>query len=189
MLPTVSLLVIVLLVLLVGVGIFLAGQYNRLVALRNQAEEAWAGIDVQLTRRHDLIPNLVETVRGYADHEQETFAAVTQARTSAVSASGPAGQAEAEGLLTQALGRLFALAEDYPELQADENFRALQDELADTEDQIAESRRVYNAAVRDYDTAREVFPTVIVANLFGFEEREYFEIDDPEARDPVRVEF
>jgi LemA protein len=184
MIPT-----LVVLALVVAVVGFLVSQYNRLVRLRNQAEEAWAQIDVQLRRRHDLIPNLVETVRGYAEHERGVFEAVTEARARAVSAGSVGEQAQAEAGLTGALRSLFAVAENYPQLQADQNFRELQQELARTEDLLAGSRQRYNAAVRDYDTAREVFPTNIVAGMFNFEEREYFEVDDPEARDPVRVQF
>lgn len=180
---------LVLIALLVLVALWFVGMYNRLVRLRNQAEEAWAGIDVQLTRRHDLIPNLVETVKGYASHERETLEAVIQARNAAVSASGPAAQAQAENFLTGALRQLFALAEAYPDLKADANFRELQAELTATENMVASSRQTYNAAVRQYDTAREVFPTNIVAGMFNFEEREYFEVEDPEARGPVKVEF
>jgi LemA protein len=180
---------LVLIAILVLVALWFVGMYNRLVRLRNQAEEAWAGIDVQLTRRHDLIPNLVETVKGYAAHEKETLERVIQARSAAVSASGPAAQAQAENFLTGALRQLFALAEAYPNLKADANFRELQAELATTENMVASSRQTYNAAVRQYDTAREVFPTNIVAGMFNFEEREYFEVDDPEARGPVKVEF
>lgn len=180
---------IVVLAVLALLALAVAALYNRLVRLRNQAEEAWAQIDVQLRRRHDLIPNLVETVKGYAAHERETLSAVTEARAAAVGAGSVGEQAQAEAGLTRALRSLFAVAENYPELQADENFRQLQDELARTEDLVARSRQDYNAAVRDYDTAREVFPTNIVAGMFNFEERAYFEVDDPEARDPVRVEF
>lgn len=179
----------VLAVAVVLIVLVVVALYNRLVRLRNQAEEAWAGIDVQLVRRHDLIPNLVETVKGYASHERETLEAVTRARARAVDATGVREQAQAENMLTQALGRLFALAEAYPELQADENFRQLQSELARTEDLLARARQDYNATVRAYDTAREVFPTNVVAGLFNFEERAYFEVDDPEHRDPVRVQF
>ena len=178
-----------LVVVVVAVALWFVGMYNRLVRLRNQCEEAWAGIDVQLTRRHDLVPNLVETVKGYASHERETLEAVIQARNSAVSASGPAEQAEAENVLTGALRQMFALAEAYPTLKADANFRELQTELTNTEGLLAGSRNTYNAAVRQYDTAREVFPTNIVAGMFGFEAREYFETTDPEARGPVTVEF
>ncbi len=181
-------LVAIVVVLVVVVG-WLVATHNRLVALRNTAEGAWADIDVQLTRRHDLVPNLVETVKGYAAHERETLEAVIAARNSAVSASSPGDQAQAEGMLTGALRQLFALAEAYPDLKADQNFRELQAELTATEDLIAASRNRYNAAVQNYDTAREVFPANVVAGMFGFAPREYFEVDDPEARGPVRVEF
>lgn len=184
MLP--GLVVVGLLVLLVG---YLVVTYNRLVRLRNVVEEAWAQIDVQLRRRHDLIPNLVETVKGYAAHEREVFEAVTEARSRAVSAGGVQEQAEAEFGLTRALRSLFAVAENYPQLQASSNFIELQRELTSTEDQVSVSRQAYNAAVRTYDTAREIFPTNLIAGMFGFKELEYFEVDDPEARDPVRVEF
>jgi LemA protein len=180
---------IVALGLVVLVGGWVVVTYNRLVALRNQAEQAWSGIDVQLTRRHDLIPNLVETVKGYAAHERETLESVIQARNAAVSATGPAEQGRAEGVLTGALRQLFAVAEAYPDLKADQNFRELQAELTNTEDQIASARNVYNATVQRYDTAREVFPANIVVGLFNFEEREYFEVQDPEARGPVEVQF
>jgi LemA protein len=175
--------------LVVLVVVWVIGLYNRLVRLRNRAEEAWAQIDVQLRRRHDLIPNLVETVKGYAEHERGVFEAVTEARSRAVAAGGVKEQAQAEGMLTSALRSLFAVAEAYPQLQADQNFRELQAELTRTEDMVAGSRAGYNTAVREYDTAREVFPTNIVAGAFNFAPREYFEVDDPEARDPVRVEF
>ncbi len=175
--------------LVIAVGAFMIGMYNKLVRLRNMTEEAWAQIDVQLRRRHDLIPNLVETVKGYASHEKEVFTAVTEARAAAVAAGGVQEKAQAEGGLTRALRSLFAVAEAYPELKADTNFRQLQTELAATEDRIATSRNRYNAAVQSYDTARETFPTNIVAGMFNFDEREYFEVDDPEAREPVKVEF
>ena len=181
--------ILIVLAILVVLGLFVVALYNRLVRLRNQAEEAWAQIDVQLRRRHDLIPNLVETVKGYAEHERGVFEAVTEARSRAVAAGSVGEQAQAEAGLTGALRSLFAVAENYPQLQADENFRELQAELARTEDLLAGSRQRYNAAVRDYDTAREVFPTNIVAGMFNFEEREYFEVEDPDAREPVKVEF
>jgi LemA protein len=171
---------------IVGAGIVL---YNRLVHLRNRAEQGWADIDVQLRRRYDLIPNLVETVRGYASHEQETFQAVTDARAQAMAAGGVREQAQAEGFLESALRSLFAVAENYPELRASENFRELQKELATTENRISDSRQVYNAYVRAYNTAIESVPTNIVANLFSFMQREYFIVDEPEAREPVHVEF
>lgn len=184
MLPT-----LIAVALIVLVGLWVVAAYNRLVSLRNQCEEAWAGIDVQLTRRHDLIPNLVETVKGYASHEKETLERVIQARGAAVAAPGPAEKAQAEGFLTGALRQLFALAESYPELKADTNFQQLQAELTATEGLLAQSRQLYNATVRAYDTAREVFPTNIIAGMFNFQERAYFEVDDPEARGPVEVSF
>jgi LemA protein len=162
--------------------------YNRLVNLRNRVENAWAQVDVQLKRRYDLIPNLVETVKGYAAHERETFEAVTQARTRAQQAQGPVEQGQAEGLLGQALGRLFAVAEAYPELQADENFRQLQEELAQTENRIAVSRQVYNDTVLTYNTAIQQVPGNLVAGPFGFSRREFFEVEG-EAREAPRVAF
>jgi LemA protein len=162
--------------------------YNRLVALRNRAEAAWSQIDVQLNRRYDLIPNLVETVKGYAAHERETLEAVTEARRQAVGARGVADQAQAENMLTQALRQLFAVAEAYPDLKANENFLALQEELTGTESRIAYARQFYNEAVLSYDNARETFPTNIVAGTFNFEARSYFEIEEP-SRDNVTVDF
>ncbi|NUT55294.1 MAG: LemA family protein [Thermoleophilia bacterium] len=162
--------------------------YNRLVTLRNRVENAWAQVDVQLKRRYDLIPNLVETVKGYAAHERETFEAVTNARARAQQAQGPAEQGQAEGLLGQALGRLFAVAEDYPELQADENFRQLQEELGETENRIAVSRQVYNDTVLTYNTAIQTVPGVLVAGPFGFSRRDFFEVEG-EAREAPRVAF
>ncbi len=180
---------IVVAVVVAALAAWLAAKYNGLVSLRNAAERAWADIDVMLTRRHDLIPNLVETVKGYASHERETLEAVIRARNTAVSASGPQEQAQAEAGLTGALRQLFAVAEAYPDLKADQNFRELQQELTATEDGIAVARRTYNATVQVYDTAREQFPTNIVAGIFNFEEMEYFTVDDPESREPVKVEF
>ena len=162
--------------------------YNRLVNLRNRVENAWAQVDVQLRRRYDLIPNLVETVKGYASHERETFEAVTNARARAQQAQGPAEQSAAEGILGQALGRLFAVAEDYPELQADENFRQLQDELAQTENRIAVSRQVYNDTVLTYNTAIQTFPALLIAGPLGFGKKDFFELEG-EAREAPRVAF
>jgi LemA protein len=162
--------------------------YNRLVRLRNRVENAWAQVDVQLKRRYDLIPNLVETVKGYAAHERETFEAVTAARTRAQAAQGPAEQGAAEGILGQALGRLFAVAEAYPELQADENFRQLQEELAQTENRIAVSRQVYNDTVLTYNTAIQTVPGVFVAGPLGFAKKDFFEVEG-EAREAPRVAF
>jgi LemA protein len=180
--------VLLLLGLVLVVVVALVLLYNRLVRLRNRVENAWAQVDVQLKRRYDLIPNLVETVKGYAAHERETFEAVTQARARAQAAQGPAEQGAAEGLLGQALGRLFAVAEAYPELQADENFRQLQDELAQTENRIAVSRQVYNDTVLTYNTAIQTVPGVFFAGPFGFAKREFFEVEG-EAREAPRVAF
>jgi LemA protein len=162
--------------------------YNRLVTLRNRVDNSWAQVDVQLKRRYDLIPNLVETVKGYAAHERETFEAVTNARARAQSAQGPAEQAQAEGILGQALGRLFAVAEDYPELQADENFRQLQEELATTENRIAVSRQVYNDTVLTYNNAIQTVPGLILAGPLGFSKREFFEAEEA-TREAPRVAF
>jgi LemA protein len=167
---------------------FLVVLYNRLVRLRNRVENAWAQVDVQLRRRYDLIPNLVETVRGYASHERATFEEVTKARTAAQQARTVPEQAEAENFLTAAIGRLFAIAEDYPELRATENFQQLQGQLEDTEQKIAVSRQVYNDAVLTYDTALETVPTNIVGGMFNFEEKAYFEIEEP-IREAPRVQF
>src|SRR6476661_2290761 len=179
---------IVLLVLLALIVIALIALYNRFVRYRNRVDNAWAQIEVQLKRRWDLIPNLVETVRGYAQHERGTFEAVTQARAAAQNAQGPAATAAAEGILGQALGRLFAVAEAYPELQADENFRQLQSELAETENRIAVSRQVYNDTVLTYNNAIQTFPGVVLAGPFGFAAREFFETDEAERSAP-RVDF
>jgi LemA protein len=162
--------------------------YNRFVRLRNRVDNAWAQIEVQLKRRHDLIPNLIETVKGYAAHERGTFEAVTQARAAAQGARTPAEAAQAEGILSQALGRLFAVAEAYPELQADENFRQLQSELAETENRIAISRQVYNDTVLTFNNSIQTFPGVVIASPFGFSAREFFETDEAERGAP-RVDF
>ena len=180
-------LAIVALVLLVA--ILLVTLYNRLVRLRNRAENAWAQVDVQLRRRYDLIPNLVETVKGYASHERTTFEEVTKARTAAQQAQTVQEQAKAENILTEAIGRLFAVAERYPELRATENFQQLQGQLEETEGKIAVSRQVYNDAVLTYDTALETVPTNIVGNMFSFKAREYFEVEEPAAREAPRVQF
>ena len=164
--------------------------YNGLVAKRNRAENAWAQVDVQLRRRHDLIPNLVETVKGYAAHEQGTFSAVTEARAVAEKAEGPAAQAQAETALSGALGRLMAVAEAYPELRATENFQQLQAELGGTEDKIATARQVYNDTVLTYNNACQQVPTNIVAGVFGFRLREYFRLEEGDAaREPASVKF
>ena len=162
--------------------------YNGLVRLRNRVKNAWAQIDVQLKRRYDLIPNLVETVKGYAKHERETFEAVTQARANAINASGVAEQAQAENMITGALKSLFSVAEAYPELKANENFLALQEELTGTEGRISYARQFYNDAVLQLNNKIESFPSNIVAGRFGFQQQEFFEADDT-SRGPVNVQF
>lgn len=174
--------VVVVLVLIV------VGLYNGLVGARNRVDNAWSQVDVQLKRRYDLIPNLVETVKGYAAHEQQTFERVIAARNAAQAATTPAEQAEAENILTGALRQLFALAEAYPELRASENFQRLQTELAETEDKIAVSRQIYNDTVLTYNNKVQQVPTNIVASMFGFDAREFFEAGD-EAQEAPAVEF
>jgi LemA protein len=149
--------------------------YNRLVLVRNRADNAWSQVDVQLKRRYDLIPNLVETVKGYASHERQTFENVTAARAGASAAQGPAEQAQAENFLTQALRQLFAVAENYPELKASSNFASLQADLQDAENRIAVSRQIYNDTVLTYNNMVQQVPTNLVAAMFGFKAREYFE--------------
>ncbi len=164
--------------------------YNRLVQFRQRVRNAWSQIDVQLKRRHDLIPNLVNTVKGYVQHERETLESVTEARSRAVSARGPEDQAGAEQALTGALRTLFAVAENYPQLKADGGFQKLQDELANTESKIAFSRQFYNDTVQRYHVALEVFPSNIVAGMGGFQPVEYFTLEDqPESREPINVDF
>jgi LemA protein len=181
-------LIIVIIVAVVLVG-FLVITYNGLVRARNQVENAWSQIDVQLKRRLDLVPNLVETVKGYAAHERETLDAVVQARSSAMAAPDtPAAQAEADNMLSGALRQLFALSEAYPDLKANQNFLALQEELTATEGRVAYARQFYNDSVLTYDNKLESFPTVIVAKAFNFESKEYFEADEP-ARVAPTVEF
>jgi LemA protein len=169
----------------VVVGIMI---YNGLVKMRVQVDGAWADIDVQLKRRHDLIPNVVETVKGYAGHERDTLEAVVKARSAAMSAQGPADRAEAENMLTGALKSLFALSEAYPQLQAAGNFRDLQQTLKDLENGIQQARRYYNAVVRDYNTKIGQVPANILARAFGFSPREFFEIAEGEGEVP-RVSF
>jgi LemA protein len=180
---------IIVLVVVVLAALYAVMAYNGMVNGRNRVDEAWSGIDVQLKRRHDLIPNLVETVKGYAQHERETFQQVTEARTQAMQASGPAQSSVAEGFLSQALGRLFAVAEAYPQLRASENFQQLQGELTNTEDQISASRRIYNGNVQSYNTRIQTFPNSIIANTGGFTAREFFEIEELAERAPVQVDF
>ncbi len=179
---------IFLLVVIIAIVIWLVSMYNRLVVLRNRIENAWSQIDVQLKRRTDLIPNLVETVKGYASHEKEVFLKVTEARSALMGAKGVKEQGEANNMLTGALKTLFAVAENYPELKANQNFMQLQEELSGTESKIAYARQFYNDSVLKYDNVREKFPSNIVANMFGFKEREYFAVGEAE-REPVKVKF
>jgi LemA protein len=181
--------VLVIIALIVVVGLLLVALYNRLVQQRNRVDNAWAQVEVQLKRRWDLIPNLVETVKGYAAHERETFEAVTQARANAQRAGNPAEAAQAEGILGAALGRLFAVAEAYPELQADENFRQLQTELSETENRVAVSRQVYNDTVLTYNNTVQTFPGLVLAGPFGFTIREFFEVEEEAQRDAPVVDF
>ena len=180
---------IVILVAVAVVALAIVVLYNRFVRLRNRVDNAWAQIEVQLKRRWHLIPNLVETVKGYAAHERETFENVTRARTAAQQAQSPAEAAQAEGLLGQALGRLFAVAEAYPELQADENFRQLQSELAETENRIAISRQVYNDTVLTFNNSIQTVPGVFFAGFFGFSKREFFDVEDDAQREAPHVSF
>jgi LemA protein len=162
---------------------------NSIIGSRNRVDEAWSGIDVQLKRRHDLVPNLVETVKGYATHERETFEKVTQARAAAMQASGPAEASQAEGMLSQALGGLRVVAEQYPELRATENFQQLSRNLSELEDEIQASRRIYNSNVQAYNTKIQIFPNSVIANAGGFSSREFFEIEDPGDREAPSISF
>ena len=174
--------------LIVAVVGFVIVIYNRIVALSQRTEQAFADVDVQLKQRHDLIPNLVETVKGYASHEKDTLDAVITARNAAQAAHGPAAQGAAEGVLGAALGKLFALAEAYPDLKANQNFLELQEELTSTESRIAFARQHYNDSVLGYNTKIQSFPSNIIAGMFNFTESEYFEVEG-DARGPVQVEF
>jgi LemA protein len=181
-------LAIVIVVIILLVIIYLVTAYNGLIRRRNQIENAWSQIDVQLKRRHDLIPNLVETVKGYAAHEKSTLDAVIQARNAAVAAPTPSATAGAEGQLTGALRQLFALGEAYPDLKANENFLALQEELAATEGRVAYARQFYNDSVLEYNNKLQQFPTVYFAKILDFQRREYFETDEA-ARETPAVDF
>jgi LemA protein len=180
---------IVIAVIVVLLILYVVATYNGLIKLRNRTEEAFSDIETQLKRRHDLIPNLIETVKGYAAHERQTFDSVTQARTNAVNASGPQASAAAEGMLGQALGRLFAVAEAYPDLKANQNFLQLQNELTDTEDKIQASRRFYNMNVRDLNIKIQQFPINIIASQANITEHEFFEIEDPAEKEVPNVSF
>ncbi len=179
---------IILVVILVLIGVFIAAMYNSLVQLRVRTDNAWSDIDVQLKRRHDLIPNLVETVKGYAAHEKGTFEDIAKFRSMAMQATTPGDKAAAENQLTGALKSLFAVAENYPELKASQNFSALQSQLSETEDAIQNSRRYYNAVVRDLNTKIQSFPTNILAGMFNFQQRQFFETAATD-REPVAVKF
>ena len=181
---------IVLGVILLVVVVFLIGTYNSLVKLKNRVEEAWSDITVQLKRRTDLIPNLVNSVKGYAAHEQGVFEKVTEARSAIMNAKGVAETAQAENMLEGALKSLFAVAEAYPDLKANQNFMQLQQELVDTEDKIQASRRFYNGGVRDLNTKIQTFPVNVVAGMFNFTSKEFFEVEDrASVENPVEVQF
>jgi LemA protein len=185
-----GIILVVVIALVVIVALWAIATYNGLVRLRNLVQEAWRQVDVELHRRYDLIPNLLETVKGYAAHERAVFDEVTRARAAAANpGAGPAEQARQENVLSQALGRLFAVAEAYPQLRASENFTALQTELTNTEDRIASGRRYYNANVRTMNTRVETFPPNIIAGMFKFRRAEYFEANEPAVRQAPRVSF
>ena len=181
----------ILLGIVVALVLFLVFKYNGFVSLRNRSKEAWADIEVQLKRRYDLIPNLVNTVKGYATHESSAFESVTKARSMAMGATGPTeDHAKAENMLTGALKSVFAIAEAYPELKANQNFLALQNELADTENKIMASRRFYNGNVRDFNTGIQMFPGSLIAKMFNFTDMAFFDLaDDDKAQQPVEVKF
>lgn len=185
--------IIIIVVAVVLIGLLLVTMYNALVRLNQQASEAWSDITVQLKRRYDLIPNLVNAVKGYATHESGVFEKVTEARASAMHAEGPAQSAKAENMFQDTLKSLFAVAEAYPDLKASQNFVELQNELTDTEDKIQASRRFYNGVVRDFNTKRKTFPTNIFAGMLGFnQDKEYFDVDESESaavNKPVEVKF
>jgi len=180
---------LVFLAILVVIGFIIAGMYNGLVQLKIRADNAWSDIDVQLKRRHDLVPNLVETVKGYASHEKTTFEDVARFRSAAMAATSAADRAQAEGQLTQALRGLLAVAEAYPELKANTQFQALQQSLSELEDALQNSRRYYNAVVRDLNTRIQSFPTNLIAGTFNFQQRQFFEISEPAERAVPNVNF
>lgn len=173
----------------VVVGLAVVGVYNSLIQLKNKVDEGWADIETQLKRRYDLIPNMVETVKGYAKHESKTLEAVTQARNMAMSAKNPEEKMQAENALTGTLKTLFAVAENYPDLKANQNFMELQATLKEIEEKLQLSRRYYNATVRDFNTKVEIFPNNIVAGIFHFDRRDFFEIENAEERENVKVSF
>ena len=181
--------ILVLLGIVVLIALAVIGIYNGLVAMRNQVKNAWAQIDVQLKRRHDLIPNLVETAKGYMKHERETLENITKARNLASQASGAAQAGKAEGALGDALSKFFLVVENYPDLKANQNFLALQEELSSTENKVSFARQFYNDAVMKYNTQLETFPTNIVAGMFHFEKSDFFEIERAEEREAPKVQF
>jgi LemA protein len=179
----------IIIAIIVLIALWYIGTYNKLVGAKNATDNSWADIDVQLKRRYDLIPNLVETVKGYASHEKNLFENVTKARTAAMAATTPAAHAAAENMLSGTLKSLFAVAENYPDLKASQNFLGLQSELADAEDKIQAARRFYNANVRDFNTMLQTFPTNVVAGFMGFKSREFFEVADGAQREAPKVSF
>jgi len=180
---------VIFLVIIAGLFLIAVGMYNGLIQMRNRCYNAWSQVDVQLKRRYDLIPNLVETVKGYAKHEREVFQNVTDARSKAIGAGTVKDQSAAENQLTGALKTLFAVAENYPDLKANQNFLMLQEELAGTESKIAYARQFYNDQVMKFNQKQQVVPSNIIAKMFGFKEREYFVIEEPAAKEPVKVSF
>ncbi len=180
---------LIVLAIIAAVILILISIYNGLIKLRNTSEQAWSDVDVQLKRRYDLIPNLVEIVKGYASHEQETFEKVVQARNSAMSVTNPSEKSTNENFLQSALKSLFALSESYPDLKANQNFLDLQDELSQVEEKIQMARRYYNAVVRDLNTKIETVPSNFVANMFGFSKKDYFELDSIEEKTAPQVSF
>jgi LemA protein len=180
---------VLLLIIIAAIAIMAIGMYNGLVTLRNRCDNAWSQVDVQLRRRYDLIPNLVETVKGYAKHESGVFERVTQARAAAVNAQTVKDQGQADNVLTGTLKSLFAVAENYPELKANQNFLMLQEELAGTESKVAYARQFYNDVVMKFNMKQQVFPSNIIANMFGFKTKEYFQIEEEVAKGPVKVSF
>ena len=180
---------IIVLAIIVIIILWMVGMYNGLVRLRNQVKNAWSQIDVQLKRRHDLIPNLVETAKGYMKHERETLDSITQARSHAVEASGVADQAKAEGELSNALSRFMLVVENYPDLKASQNFLSLQEELSSTENKVGFARQFYNDQVQTFNTKIESVPTNIMANMFNFKQAEFFEIETPAEREVPKVQF
>lgn len=181
--------VLIILVIVAIIVIWAIALYNGLIARRNRVDESWADIDVQLKRRYDLIPNFVEAVKGYMQHERQTLENVTKARVAAMSAQNVQEHAKSENMLTEALKSVFAVAEQYPDLKASQNFLRLQDELSDTENKIQAARRFYNGNVRDYNTAIQQFPNTFISGAFGFSARQFFELNEEAAKEPVKVSF